>query len=83
LAACKIMAFDFVRRFLYDNRKHTPRTSPMATKRASTKARQPTEADRFEAWLIAFDAKEADLRARLDSLLHTLGVEPVAEREIA
>jgi hypothetical protein len=55
----------------------------VATKRASTKPRQPTEADRFEAWLIAFDAKEADLRARLDSLLHTLGVEPVAERELA
>jgi hypothetical protein len=56
----------------------------MAAKRNSSNAtRQPTEADRFEAWLTDFDAREADLRARLDSLLQTLGVKPVAERETA
>ncbi len=50
-------------------------------RRTATKSSQSIEADRFEAWLIDFDAREAELRMRLDSLLHTLGVEPVAERE--
>jgi hypothetical protein len=52
----------------------------MATKptRPSTKDPDKKSDDyaRFEAWLSDFDARQANLAARLDAFLHSLGVEP-------
>ena len=67
------------------------RTPAMATKRATTIDRAPRQAKktgeeaRFEAWLDDFDARQADLAARLDALLHSLGIDPAraSERETA
>ena len=63
----------------------------MATKRAATADRAPRQAKeigeeaRFEAWLKDFDARHAALTARLDALLHSLGVDPgrISQRETA
>jgi hypothetical protein len=54
----------------------------MATKRTTTPGRaprqtkKPSDEARFEAWLQDFDARQADLTARLDAILHSLGVDP-------
>jgi hypothetical protein len=54
----------------------------MATKQAVTKekvkrATRSTDERRLEQWFVQFDAKLADLSARQDALLRSLGVEPV------
>ena len=38
---------------------------------------------RFEAWLRDFDARQADLTARLDAILYSLGVDPARVPELA
>jgi hypothetical protein len=49
-------------------------------RRTSTKERAPKADDdekvRLAAWLNDFDAKQADLAAKLDALLRSLGVDP-------
>jgi hypothetical protein len=58
----------------------------MATKQAATKEKAPvkratrspiSDERRLEQWFVQFDAKLADLSARQDALLRSLGVEPV------
>jgi hypothetical protein len=51
---------------------------PQQAKKASDEAR-------FEAWLTDFDARHDDLAARLDAVLHSLGVDParIPQRETA
>jgi hypothetical protein len=50
--------------------------------RTTTKEGPPKldDAARFEAWLSDFDARMADLTARQDALLRSLGVEPVRHK---
>jgi hypothetical protein len=36
---------------------------------------------RFEAWLKDFDARQAQLSAKLDAVLHSLGVDPARAME--
>jgi hypothetical protein len=51
----------------------------MATRRTAPRERAPTRDEdeaRFEAWLKDFDTRQADLTARLDAILHSLGVDP-------
>ena len=61
----------------------------MATKRTNTPDRtpgqrkKPSDEARFEAWLQNFDARQADLTARLDAILHSLGVDPAKVSEPA
>jgi hypothetical protein len=61
----------------------------MATKRATVTDRMPRHPSkakdeaRFEAWLKDFDARQADLTARLDAILHSLGVDPAKVSEPA
>jgi hypothetical protein len=55
----------------------------MATKQTPTNDRQPDDNARFEAWLKDFDARQAQLSARLDAVLYSLGVTPNAGRETA
>jgi hypothetical protein len=61
----------------------------MAVKTRAQSNERPPKADadaaRFKAWLSDFDARHAELAARLDALLHSLGVNParVTERETA
>jgi hypothetical protein len=66
-----------------------PRTTAMATKRPTTpdkaprQAKKPSDEARFEEWLRDFDARQADLTARLDAILHSLGVDPAKVSEPA
>ena len=62
------------------------RTPDMATRRTATKERAPKRDEdeaRFEAWLKDFDTRQADLTARLDAILHSLGVDPAKVPEPA
>jgi hypothetical protein len=62
------------------------RTPDMATRRTATKERAPKRDEdeaRFEAWLKDFDTRQADLTARLDAILHSLGVDPAKVHEPA
>jgi hypothetical protein len=68
-------SFDFSFRLLYAGRH--PTEPDMATRtRAPTKDQTPKQDDekvRFEAWLSDFDARHADLTARLDALCSVWG----------
>jgi hypothetical protein len=58
----------------------------MATRRTTPRERAPErEEDEacFEAWLRDFDVRQADLTARLDGILHSLGVDPAKVSEPA
>ncbi|MEA2732367.1 MAG: hypothetical protein QOF70_6842 [Acetobacteraceae bacterium] len=58
---------------------------PTRTLTKSKIPKQDGDKARFEAWLHDFDARQADLTARLDAFLHSLGIEPGrhSERESA
>jgi len=58
----------------YGNQTHRPKER--AAKRSEDEAR-------FEAWLRDFDTRQADLTARLDAILHSLGVDPAKMPEAA
>jgi len=58
----------------------------MATRRTATRERalkRDEDEARFEAWLKDFDTRQADLTARLDAILHSLGVDPAKVPEPA
>jgi hypothetical protein len=62
----------------------------MATRQAVTKEKPQTkrvtrvsDEQRLEQWFVQFDAKLADLSVRQDSLLRSLGVEPVRSGPIS
>ena len=62
------------------------RTPDMATRRTAPRERAPKRDEdeaRFEAWLKDFDTRQADLTARLDAILHSLGVDPAKVPEPA
>ena len=62
------------------------RTPDMATRRTAPRERAPKRDEdeaRFEAWLKDFDTRQADLTARLDAILHSLGVDPAKVHEPA
>jgi hypothetical protein len=45
----------------------------------NTRGRPPKRDEdevRFEAWLRDFDSRHADLKAKIDALLYSLGVDP-------
>jgi hypothetical protein len=56
----------------------------MGTKaaRAPARTKEQSEEARFEQWLRDFDARQADLSARLDAVLHSLGVDPARATEL-
>jgi hypothetical protein len=56
---------------------------PTPPDRAPQPAKKPSDEARFEAWLRDFDARQADLTARLDAILHSLGVDPARVPELA
>jgi hypothetical protein len=84
-----VAAFHFSREFLYVGGLPSPDTvMPAKSTRTLTNSKIPKkdgDKARFEAWLHDFDARQADLTARLDAFLHSLGVEPGrhSERESA
>jgi hypothetical protein len=84
-----IAVFDFSGEFLYGDNLHSPDTAmsakPTSTLRKSKLPDEDSDTARFEAWLHDFDARQADLTARLDAFLHSLGIEPgrPSERESA
>jgi hypothetical protein len=49
----------------------------MPAKRATKEKAEASDELRLEQWFVQFDAKLADLSARQDALLRSLGVEPV------
>jgi hypothetical protein len=51
--------------------------------RMSRHAKKAEDEARFEAWLQDFDACQADLTARLDAVLQSLGVDPAKVSEPA
>jgi hypothetical protein len=64
----------------------------MATRQAVTKEESQTkrvarplisDEIRLEQWFVQFDAKLADLSARQDALMRSLGVEPVRSAPIS
>lgn len=62
------------------------RTPDMATRTTAPRERAPKRDEdeaRFEAWLKDFDTRQADLTARLDAILHSLGVDPAKVPEPA
>jgi hypothetical protein len=54
------------------------KTAAISTRAPARAKRRPAgkEDARFEAWLASFDARQADLEARLDDLLRSVGVDP-------
>lgn len=48
----------------------------MTAKTARSKPEESEEA-KFAAWLKDFDARHAEMAARLDALLHSFGIDPV------
>lgn len=52
-----------------------------STDRVSRHSKATDEQARFDAWLSDFDARLADLRARQEEFLRSLGIEPVRSRK--
>jgi hypothetical protein len=51
--------------------------STKTARRSSATEKQENEEARFAAWLADFDARHAEVAARLDAVLYSLGVEPL------